>query len=121
MFDLGMQELIVIFIVALLVFGPKKLPELGKTLGKAMHEFRRAFQGVKNQMDSEFNLTHKPDAPVPPFSPSMTEEKKEVTSVPDTKVVSERDKSHSGDSQENGIQAQSAEGEPPAAHQKEGS
>ncbi len=117
MFDLGMQELIVIFIVALLVFGPKKLPELGKTLGKAMHELRRAFQGVKNQMDSEFNLTHKPDAPVPPFSPSMTEEKKEATGAPDTKMVYEGDKSQSVGSQENGIQSQLAEGKPPAAHQ----
>jgi TatA/E family protein of Tat protein translocase len=120
MFDLGMQELIVIFIVALLVFGPKKLPELGRTLGKAMHELRRAFQGVKSQMDSEFNLTYKPGAPVPPLSPSTTEEKKEATGTPNTEVVSEGDKSQSGGSQENGIQTQSAEGKPPTAPQEEG-
>jgi TatA/E family protein of Tat protein translocase len=120
MFDLGMQELIVIFIVALLVFGPKKLPELGKTLGKAMHELRRAFQGVKNQMDSEFNLTYKPDAHVPPLSASTTEEKKEETGAPNTEMVSDGDKSHTGGSQDNGMKAQSGEGNPPAAHQKEG-
>ncbi|MFO0753706.1 MAG: twin-arginine translocase TatA/TatE family subunit [Thermodesulfovibrionales bacterium] len=53
MFDLGIQELIVIFIVALLVFGPKRLPELGRTLGKGIAELKRAMQGVKEQMDVE--------------------------------------------------------------------
>lgn len=53
MFDLGIQELIVIFIVALLVFGPKKLPELAATLGKAVRDLRQAISGVKEQIDSE--------------------------------------------------------------------
>lgn len=53
MFDIGMQELIIIFIVALLVFGPKKLPELGKTLGKGIAELKRAMHGIKEQVDSE--------------------------------------------------------------------
>jgi TatA/E family protein of Tat protein translocase len=53
MFDLGIQELIVIFVVALLVFGPKRLPELGRTLGKAMGDLRRAMHGVKEQVDAE--------------------------------------------------------------------
>lgn len=53
MFDLGIQELIVIFIVALLVFGPKRLPELGKTLGKGILELRKAMEGIKEQMREE--------------------------------------------------------------------
>ena len=58
MFDLGTQELIVIFIVAFLVFGPKKLPELGRTLGKGMRELKNAMRGVKDSLEeAESDLT----------------------------------------------------------------
>ncbi|MCL4536143.1 MAG: Sec-independent protein translocase protein TatB [Nitrospirae bacterium] len=60
MFDLGIQELIVIFIVALLVFGPKRLPELGRTIGKGIAELKRAMHGVKEQMDAELNEIKQP-------------------------------------------------------------
>jgi TatA/E family protein of Tat protein translocase len=50
-----MQEMIFIFVLALLIFGPKKLPELGKTLGKAMTEFRRASNDLKSTFDREMN------------------------------------------------------------------
>jgi TatA/E family protein of Tat protein translocase len=48
-----MQETIFIFVIALLIFGPKKLPELGKTIGKAMTEFRRASSELKSTFDRE--------------------------------------------------------------------
>lgn len=51
MFDLGTQELIVIFIVAFLVFGPKRLPELGRTLGKGIRELKTAMRGVKDSLE----------------------------------------------------------------------
>jgi len=58
MFDLGAQELIVIFIVAFLVFGPKRLPELGRTLGKGIRELKNAMRNVKDSLEeSEFNVS----------------------------------------------------------------
>jgi len=50
---LGWQETVFIFILALLIFGPKKLPELGRTIGKAMTEFRRASSELKSTFDRE--------------------------------------------------------------------
>jgi len=56
MFGIGMPELLVIFVVALLVFGPKELPRIGKTIGRAMAEFRRASdelkEGIQREMDA---------------------------------------------------------------------
>src|SRR5579871_2914561 len=49
----GVQEMIVIFILALLLFGPKKLPELGRTIGKALTEFRRASNDLKATFERE--------------------------------------------------------------------
>ena len=50
---LGAQELVFIFILALMLFGPKKLPELGRTIGKAMTEFRRAKSELQSTFDRE--------------------------------------------------------------------
>jgi len=59
MFDIGFQELLVIFVVALLVFGPEKLPEIGRTLAKWMIEIRKGIQTAKVQMQSEFSELEK--------------------------------------------------------------
>jgi TatA/E family protein of Tat protein translocase len=52
---LGVQEMVIIFLVALVLFGPKKLPELGKTIGKALTEFRRASNDLKATFDREMH------------------------------------------------------------------
>jgi sec-independent protein translocase protein TatA len=51
--SLGWQETLAIFILALILFGPKKLPELGRTLGKAINEFRRASSELRSSFDRE--------------------------------------------------------------------
>ena len=51
--SVGMPELILIFVVALLVFGPKKLPEIGKSLGKGLAEFKRASEDLKKTIEDE--------------------------------------------------------------------
>jgi sec-independent protein translocase protein TatA len=50
---LGVQEMVVIFFLALILFGPKKLPELGRTIGKAITEFRRASNDLKATFERE--------------------------------------------------------------------
>jgi TatA/E family protein of Tat protein translocase len=51
MFGIGAPELIIIAVIALLVFGPSKLPELGKTLGKGLREFKKASSEFKEQIN----------------------------------------------------------------------
>jgi Tat protein translocase TatB subunit len=61
-FDLGFQELIVIFAVALLVFGPRRLPELARSMGKMLGQIRRAMHDVKAEIDREVAIGESPDA-----------------------------------------------------------
>lgn len=56
MFGLGVQELLFIFVLALLIFGPKKLPEIGRTLGRGMKEFRRATTDIQRTINTEIAL-----------------------------------------------------------------
>lgn len=53
MFGIGLPELIIIMVIALIVMGPKKLPDLAKALGKGMAEFRKATQEIKESLDLE--------------------------------------------------------------------
>jgi sec-independent protein translocase protein TatA len=54
--SLGIQEMILIFIIALIVFGPKKLPEIGRTIGKALGEFKKATDDFKNTIEREVRV-----------------------------------------------------------------
>src|SRR5574342_1268457 len=56
MLDIGIQELLVIMILALLIFGPDKLPELGRRLGRAMREFRRASDEFRSTVEQNLQL-----------------------------------------------------------------
>jgi sec-independent protein translocase protein TatA len=54
--SIGMPELIIIFVIALIVFGPRKLPELGRSLGKSLAEFKRASNELKSTLEEEIRL-----------------------------------------------------------------
>jgi TatA/E family protein of Tat protein translocase len=73
MFDIGLQELVVIFVIALLVFGPKNLPQLGRALGRAMREFRRASDEFRSTIETNLQI-NEPDPPPTSWSqPTPTE------------------------------------------------
>ena len=54
--SIGMPELIIIFVIALIIFGPRKLPELGRSLGKSLAEFKRASNELKSTPEEEIRL-----------------------------------------------------------------
>ena len=55
MFNIGPTELIVILIIALLVFGPKRLPEVGRSIGRSLREFRRASDEIRGELEQGLN------------------------------------------------------------------
>jgi sec-independent protein translocase protein TatA len=54
--SIGMPELVIILMIALIIFGPRKLPELGRSLGKSLGEFKRASNELRNTLDEEIRL-----------------------------------------------------------------
>ncbi len=72
--SLGFPELMLIFFVALLVFGPRKLPDIGRSIGKALGEFRRATTDLKNTLEDEVSREDSKQIkpPEPPEAPIVT-------------------------------------------------
>jgi TatA/E family protein of Tat protein translocase len=77
-FNVGPAEILVILLLALIVFGPKRLPEIGKTVGKGLREFRQATQDVKNELsmnlddDDDDDDDAKPSSSTPPKANSSS-------------------------------------------------
>ena len=73
MFDIGLQELVLIFVLALLVFGPKNLPQLGRSLGRAMREFKRASDEFRSTIETNLQINEPDSPPHPAPQPAVAE------------------------------------------------
>ena len=60
--SIGMPELIIIFVIALVIFGPRKLPELGRSLGKSLAEFKKASNELRNTLEEEIRIEEQKEA-----------------------------------------------------------
>lgn len=93
MFGIGLPELIVIMIVALLVVGPKKLPELARSLGKALQDLRKMTDDVKRTLETEMveDLSQPDDAGTKNETAESREETGEKESNPHFRTEDEKD------------------------------
>jgi sec-independent protein translocase protein TatA len=95
--SVGMPELLIILVIALIIFGPRKLPELGRSLGKSLGEFKRASNELRNTLEEEVRIEEQKDqrakieaeqtsaieaaktAPAASISPTHTEDDRTVS------------------------------------------
>ena len=74
--SIGMPELLIILTLALIIFGPRKLPELGRSLGKSLGEFKRASNELRNTLDEEIRIeeehNQRATKPAEPAAPKAT-------------------------------------------------
>ena len=110
MFGLGIPELIVIFIIALVVFGPKKLPDLGKSIGRAMAEFKKAQQEFQDSVQSEMREVQKT---------ANLEELKKIGSLDDLTAANKTDAVKPGGEEVQGAD-QKTEPKPDPVQKKDG-
>jgi TatA/E family protein of Tat protein translocase len=89
--SVGVPELIIIFTIALIIFGPRKLPELGKSLGKSLAEFKRASNELKSTLDEEIRSEERrsTERQEPPRVPAAVE------SIDDTPIAQNTGTEHS--------------------------
>lgn len=98
MFGLGFGELILIFLIALIFIGPKKLPELAKGLGKGIREFQNAAKGFSDQLQDTQNDIQKEIHNVEPTTPKVADAPQQIedlkTASPETEVSPAKNDPH---------------------------
>lgn len=72
-FGIGLPEMVLIFIVALLIFGPKKLPEIGKSLGKTIKSFQEASKEFEAEIKQGMETTSEPAEPAKPMEATLVD------------------------------------------------
>ena len=79
--SIGTPELLVIFVIALVVFGPRRLPELGRSVGRAIGEFKRAGSELQSRLEREVELDAKGDTEsgIPPVPDALTPEQSQFS------------------------------------------
>ena len=91
--SIGMPELIIIFVIALIIFGPRKLPELGRSLGKSLAEFKRASNELKSTLEEEIRVEEqqqqRAEAPKAPAQSTAAQSAATVTTSPSTPPAEE--------------------------------
>jgi TatA/E family protein of Tat protein translocase len=95
---IGMPELIIIFVIALIIFGPRKLPELGRSLGKSLAEFKRASNELKSTLEEEIRLDEQRsaiDAARAAQTPASTSSPASTTGAPQAEEPVVRSVDHS--------------------------
>ena len=76
--SIGMPELIIIFVIALIVFGPRKLPDLGRSLGQGINEFKKATRDVQQRFEDEVEAEKRATAPTPTAAAEPTSDHRVV-------------------------------------------
>ena len=79
--SIGMPELVIIFVIALIIFGPRKLPELGKSLGKSLAEFKRASNELKSTLEEEIRIEEQQQRTAETTKPAAVPEQPAATAA----------------------------------------
>ena len=71
--SIGMPELVIIFVIALIIFGPRKLPELGKSLGRSINEFKKASNELRSTLEDEVRIEEQRSRATASTGPALEE------------------------------------------------